>query len=126
MKKKLIVIYRVYYSINTFKMATSYLLIVEDAKYLELFEDIPYKYIKNIIYDDEEQLVVEITALDCDRVAYCRSKFEFELEDKKFKVIKEYNTSSPYALYLCGLEANEEEEEDEEEEEKEDEEEDEE
>ena len=103
-------------------------------EYLDLFDDLPYKYVKSIINcckTDEDKweydFEVDIKDLDCDRVAWCKTKFTFTLEidvsggslplmvDKKFVVIKEYNSSSPMALYICeNLDEEEEEEEEEE------------
>jgi len=100
---------------------------MEQIDYLDLFDDIPYKYIKNIIKDKDYDLEVEITDVDCDRVAWCKTKFEFELQinvsqgslplyvNKKFEVIKEYNNSSPMALFMLDLQIEDEEESDEEE-----------
>ena len=96
-------------------------------KDLDLFDNIPYKYIKNIINEDEDDIDVVIDDMKSERVAYCKTKFTFEIsqgkmyiwddEDRyeKFVVEKEYNGSSAYALMMCGL--DEEDEEDEEEEE---------
>ena len=91
-------------------------LTVEQMKSLDLFDNIPYKYIKDIINNDkdhhEDEIDVEIEDLDCDRVAWCKTRFTFELNIdvsggispfmmyKKFVVEKEYNASSPYALMM--------------------------
>lgn len=87
----------------------------EQVEWLDLFDDIPYKHIKDTIKDEDYDLEVEITDLECDRVAWCKTKFEFELKinisggslplyvDKKFEVIKEYNNSSPMALFMLDL-----------------------
>jgi len=113
---------------------TNYLMISQ-MKELNLFDDISYKYIKNIINYDDNDIKVEIEDLDCDRVCWCKTRFTFEIsqgkvykwdtEDtyKKFVVEKEYNCSSPYALMMCDLDEESEEEEEEEEEDKEEEEE---
>ena len=101
-------------------------------KELDLFDNISYKYIKNIINNDDDDIEVEIEDLDCDTEGWCKTRFTFEIsqgkvykwdtEDtyKKFVVEKEYNSSSPYALMMCELDTDEEDEEDEEEEEEED------
>jgi len=109
-------------------------LMVSTMKELDLFDNISYKYIKNIINNDDDDIEVEIEDLPCDRVAWCKTRFTFELKinvsggcmpimvDKKFVVEKEYNNSSAYALMMLGLyvdsddEQSEEEESDEEEE----------
>ena len=80
-------------------------------KQLDLFDDIEYKYIKNIIEDDEDYIEVEIEDLDCDRIACCKTRFIFELNDEKFIVDKEYNCSGAYALMMLDLDNTYEEEE---------------
>ena len=85
-------------------------------QYLDLLDDIPYKYIKNMIHeDDEDDYDVEITDLECDRVAYCKTQFKLTLRvnisqgtlplyvDKTFTIVKEYNNSSGIALTLLDL-----------------------
>ena len=96
-------------------------------KNLNLFDDIPYKYIKDIIKNDEDDIEVEIEDIDCDRECYCKTRFEFSIpqlyderfgekyyKDATFTIVKEYNSSSAFALMLCGLDEEEEEEEEEE------------
>ena len=90
-------------------------LMVSQMKELDLFDNISYKYIKNIIKHDDDDIEVEIERLDCDRVAYCRTRFTFKIsqgkvyvwdtEDtyKEFVVEKEYNNSSAYALMMLEL-----------------------
>jgi len=46
-------------------------------KYLDLLDDVPYKIIKIMINEDDEDnddetYNVEITDLECDRVCYCK------------------------------------------------------
>jgi len=86
-------------------------------EYLDLLDDIPYKYIKNMIHEDDDEDVydVEITDLDCDRIAYCRTQFKLSLKidisqgssplyvDKTFTIVKEYNNSSGIALTMLDL-----------------------
>ena len=88
---------------------------VGTMKDLELFDDIPYKYIKKIIDCNDEVIDVEIEDLDCDILGYCKKRFTIELSvdvsrgrmpimvDKKFVVEKEYNGSSCFALIMCNL-----------------------
>lgn len=96
-------------------------------KDMNLFDDIDYKYIKNIINDDEDEIKIEIKTMDCDRVAYCKTKFTFCIpqlidqsfgekfyRDMEFTVIKEYNGSSMFALMMINLEEDEEDEEEDE------------
>ena len=98
-------------------------------KELDLFDDIEYKYIKNIIKHDDDDIRVEIEDLDCDGLGWCKTRFTFELNinvsggsmpimvDKEFVVEQEYNGSSIFALTLRNLDDGEEEEEEEEDEE---------
>ena len=92
---------------------TKYLLLVGEMKELDLFDDVPYKYIKDIIDDDDEQFVVEVEYLPCDIVAYNTVKFTFELDKIFFEFENTYSTSSPYALLLLEYCADDEEEEEE-------------
>jgi hypothetical protein len=104
-------------------------LMVSTMKKLNLFDNISYKYIKDIIDEDDNDFEVEIEDLDCDRIAYCKTRFKFEINidvsggcmpmmvDRKFVVEKEYNSSSAYALMMLELQEEDEEEEEEEEEE---------
>ena len=93
---------------NSLKLST--------LEYLDLLDDIPYKYIKNMIHeDDEDDYEVEITDLDCERIAYCKTQFKLTLRidisqgslpiyvDKTFTLLKEYNNSSGIALTMLDL-----------------------
>ena len=93
---------------NSLKLST--------IEYLDLLDDIPYKYIKNMIHeDDEDDYEVEITDLDCERIAYCKTQFKLTLRinvsqgslpiyvDKTFTIVKEYNNSSGIALTMLDL-----------------------
>ena len=104
-------------------------LLVSTMKKLDLFDNISYKYIKDIINEDDYDIEVEIERLDCDRVAWCKTQFTFiipQLIDerfgekyykyKKFVVENEYNSSSAFALMMLELYEDDEEEEEEEEE----------
>ena len=84
--------------------------------YLDLFDDIPFKHVKSIVNQNKNEddwvdfdFEVEIEDVECDRVAWCATKFTFELEikttygsihNKTFVVVKEYNGSSPMAMYI--------------------------
>ena len=86
-------------------------------KYLDLLDDVPYKYIKSIIDedDDEDTYDVEITDLESDRVGYCKTQFKLTLQvnisegtlplyvDKTFTSVIEYNNSSYIAMTLSDL-----------------------
>ena len=93
---------------NSLKLST--------IEYLDLLDDIPYKYIKNMIHeDDEDDYEVEITDLDCERIAYCKTQFKLSLKidisqgslpiyvNKTFTIVKEYNNSSGIALTMLDL-----------------------
>jgi hypothetical protein len=94
---------------------------LDDAKYLDLFDDIPYKYLKNCYANDDADknddfLDIEITDLFCDRIAYAKIKINFEIRfiydirfgETNYKTLKyekmiEYNTSSGIALKLMEI-----------------------
>jgi len=93
---------------NSLKLST--------IEYLDLLDDIPYKCIKKMIHeDDEDDYEVEITDLDCERIAYCKTQFKLSLRidisqgslpiyvDKTFTIVKEYNNSSGIALTMLDL-----------------------
>jgi hypothetical protein len=93
---------------NSLKLST--------IEYLDLLDDIPYKYIKKMINeDDDDDYDVEITDLKCDRIAYCKTQFKLTLNvdisqgyspiyvDKTFTFVKEYNNSSGIALTILDL-----------------------
>ena len=92
-----------------------------DIDYLDLFDDIPYKYIKSIVKQnknedewvdfDFEVEIEDVVPTQTDR-QMCSIKVSFELEInvsngslplmvwKSFVVIKEYHASSPMAMYI--------------------------
>ena len=86
-------------------------------EYLDLLDDIPYKYIKKMIHEDDDEIDydVEITDLDCERIAYCKTQFKLTLRidisqgslpiyvNKTFTIVKEYNNSSGIALTMLDL-----------------------
>jgi hypothetical protein len=93
------------------------ILQLSTIKYLDLLDDVPYKIIKIMIDegDDEETYDVEITDLECDRVGYCKTQFKLTLPvnisqgtlplyvDKTFTTVIEYNISSGVAMTLSDL-----------------------
>lgn len=95
-------------------------LMISQMKELDLFDNILYKYIKDIINHDDDDIEVEIEDVDCDRPAYCRTRFKFEIDlgrgngILKVDLEKEYNSSSPYALMMCELDKTDDEEEEDE------------
>ena len=96
------------------------ILRLSTIKYLDLLDDVPYKYIKIMIDeydedDDEDTYDVEITDLESDRVGYCKTQFKLTLQvnisegtlplyvDKTFTSVIEYNNSSYIAMTLSDL-----------------------
>ena len=93
------------------------ILQLSTIKYLDLLDDVPYKIIKIMIDegDDEDTYDVEIKDLECDRVGYCKTQFKLTLPvnisqgtlplyvNKTFTSVKEYNTSSGIALTMLDL-----------------------
>lgn len=74
---------------------------------LNIFDDIPYKYIKDIINDDDDTYNIEIERLDCDKISWYKTRFTFEisqgLDSKKFVVDKEYIGNSIIGLFMYNL-----------------------
>jgi hypothetical protein len=106
---------------------------LEQMEWLELFDEMPYKVVKKIVkLHDETDFEVDIEDLPNDGCCMCSTSFTFKLEidisqgslplmvEKEYCVIKEYNGSSPMAMFigenLIIEESSEEEEEEEEEE----------
>ena len=104
---------------------------VTQALYFDLFDDIPHKWLKEVLNpkndNNEYYFEIEIEDLEHDKEAYGKVKFTFYLTmeydecfgkkyyySKKYEKIIEYKISSGIALAL--MELNEEEEEEEEEE----------
>ncbi len=96
------------------------ILRLSTIKYLDLLDDVPYKIIKIMINEDDEDnddetYNVEITDLECDRVCYCKTQFKLTLPvniskgtlplyvDKTFTTVIEYNTSSGIASTILDL-----------------------
>ena len=96
------------------------ILRLSTIKYLDLLDDVPYKIIKIMINEDDEDnddetYNVEITDLECDRVCYCKTQFKLTLPvnisqgtlplyvDKTFTTVIEYNTSSGVASTILDL-----------------------
>ena len=94
----------------------------------DILDEIPYKYFKRYDEDDDIEVNIYHTDDDDDRPTYCSVVFDFKLEydvsegsmpiivTKRFKCKITYNTSSPFALFLCSIrdECDDEEESDEE------------
>ena len=82
-------------------------------KEMDILDEVPYKFFKNC--DDEDDIEVNIYHIDNDKPTYGTVVFEYELKydcsggsmplytTKKFKTKITYNTSSPFALFLCAI-----------------------
>ncbi len=99
-------------------------VLVSTMKYLNLFDDIEYKYIKDIInnddddINDEDDIEVEIKDLYCDldsefydeegRGCLCQTQFKFSIpqhyKNPTFTIVKEYYELSEFASVLYCLE----------------------
>jgi len=79
-----------------------------------LFDTISYKYIKDIINNNDDCIDVEIEDIECDIIAYCKVeiKFEIDLGDSILKVglEKQYSNCGYFALMMLELEEDEDEE----------------
>jgi len=89
---------------------------IGEMKEMSILDDVPYKYFKK--YNDDDDIEVDIYNDDVDvdeRPTYSYITFKFSLEydcsggsmplytTKQFKIKINYNTSSVFALWLCGL-----------------------
>ena len=98
---------------------TTYSLRLYTMKYLELFDELPYKDVKYFIHseDFENEYDVIIEHIYCDRIAYCDTKFTFTINiggiDKTFEQVLHYSISGAIALAITEIEENEESEEEE-------------
>jgi len=86
-------------------------LSLEQMEYFDLFDEIPYKFIKKLVkMDSETDFEVDIEDIECDIIAYCKTKFTFTITindiDKTFEKILHYNSSSPIAIAIMELEDN--------------------
>ena len=89
-------------------------LTIGQMKEMDILDEIPYKYIKNHHDDDDIEVNIYHTNDADDRPTYSTIVFEYSLEydyKRKFKTKITYNTSSPFALFLCGIQEDTEEEE---------------
>jgi len=94
---------------------TTYLTIGQ-MKYLNLFDEIPYKFVKEL-NDDTDVVDVDIEDMSGDGYPSnrCKHKFTFSLRtnvsggslplwsDREYIVVQEYYASSRYALYMSNL-----------------------
>ena len=115
-------------SVCLYLLTMAYCIPINTMKYLDLFDDIPHKYIKNIIDKDDEYIDVDITDLECDRIAWCNTQFTFKLDinvsggslplmvEKTFKRVLHYNNSSGIALTIMNIQDEEDDDEEDDEE----------
>ena len=88
-------------------------LTLEQMEYLDLFDNIPYKVVKKLVkLHDETDFEVEIKDLQHDDYNKRFTSFKFTLEvdisdgclplmvEKHYCVIKEYDGSSPMAMFI--------------------------
>tara|TARA_R110000803_G_scaffold153793_1_gene218660 strand:+ start:399 stop:755 length:357 start_codon:yes stop_codon:yes gene_type:complete len=84
-------------------------------KKLDLFDNISYKNIKDIIDNDDDGIDVTMLNLECDRVAYCKTRFAFKIDTRidggnggilNVDFEMEYSACGYYALMLIDLQAN--------------------
>mgnify|MGYP003628373321 FL=1 len=93
-------------------MAYTKYLTIETMKKLDLFDNISYKHIKDIINNDDDGIDVSMEDVECERIAYCKTRFAFKIDLGSGNGIlnvdfqREYNTSSPFALMIMEIEEN--------------------
>jgi len=90
-------------------MSSSYIINLKMMKYLDLLDEIPYKYIKEFIHkNDEVEYVIEMEHLNCESNGYCETNFTFTITingiERTFKKVLYYNNSSPTALAIMEIE----------------------
>lgn len=73
---------------------------------LELFGEVPYKYLAK--YYKKDPMDVQIIDLECDRVGWCKTLFKFTLEsnksEKEFETILEYRYGGEMSIGLMSCE----------------------
>tara|TARA_R110000822_G_scaffold262929_1_gene387288 strand:+ start:205 stop:810 length:606 start_codon:yes stop_codon:yes gene_type:complete len=88
-------------------------LTLEQMEYLDLFDNIPYKVVKKLVkMDDDTDFEVEIKEIEIDDYNKCSTSFKFTIKidisqgwlplmvDKEYCIIKEYDSSSPMAMFI--------------------------
>ena len=81
-------------------------------EYLDLFDDLPYKYVKSIVRDGGDYYKLDVEIEDLENTCGIKISFELEIDvsqgslpmmvTKSFQVIHEYNGSSPMAMFVMG------------------------
>lgn len=77
-------------------------------KEMDILDNVPYKYFKNLHDDDDIEVDIYYDEDDDDdRPTYTNAVFKFDLKYdyfiRHFKVKINYNTSSPFALFMCSI-----------------------
>ena len=104
----------IYFFIITNDMGYTNCLTIGQMKEMDILDEVPYKYIKNHHDDDDIEVNIYHTNDADNRPTYSTIVFEYSFEydyTKKFKTKITYNTSSPFALFLCGIQEDTDEEE---------------
>jgi len=79
-------------------------------KWLNLFDDVPYKFVKE--YNDDDDVEVDIEDIEFTGLNRCETHFTFRLSinggmpvcnNRRFIVVKEYDSSSAYAAFMSDL-----------------------
>jgi hypothetical protein len=85
-------------------------LTIADLKFLDLLDDVEYKFIK--VYDDDDDIEVDIESVNSYTDGKypngcCHTKFVFTLEEKRFKIkidkTLHYTPNSAFALFIGNL-----------------------
>ena len=93
-------------------MAYTKSLMIETMKKLDLFDDLPYKYIKDVINNDDDYIDVSMEDVECERPGYCKTRFAFKIDmgvDNGILNVdfqREYSSCGYYALLLIDLKTN--------------------
>jgi hypothetical protein len=91
-------------------------LTIGQMKEMDILDNVPYKYFKNLHDDDDIEVDIYFDEDDDDdRPTYTNAVFKFDLKydcsmgslplytTKHFKVKINYNTSSAFALFMCSI-----------------------
>tara|TARA_R110002051_G_scaffold124347_1_gene197497 strand:+ start:174 stop:542 length:369 start_codon:yes stop_codon:yes gene_type:complete len=97
-------------------MAFTKYFTIETMKKLDLFDDLPYKYIKDVINNDDDGIDVSMLNLECENPGYCKTRFAFKIDSRidggvDYGILnvdfqREYSSCGYYALLLIDLQTN--------------------
>jgi hypothetical protein len=88
---------------------------IEMMKKLDLFDNISYKHIKDIINNDDDGIDVSMLNLECENPGYCKTRFAFKIDSRidggigsilNVDFEMEYSACGYYALMLIDLQTN--------------------